>query len=206
MSKDAVIFGYSGHAYVMIEMLFDGHYNVVGYYDKEQKRDNPYRLDFLGTDDDETVFKALKRPNAFVAIGDNKIRSEVFKKLNQNGIICPNLVHNKSYLSASVETGAGIVVMPGAVINARAKIGNAVICNSSSVIEHECIIGDYAHIAPGAVLAGNVTIGNNSFVGANSVIRQGIRIGSDVIIGAGSVVIKDIADGLTVYGNPAKAK
>ncbi|HPN57619.1 MAG TPA: DapH/DapD/GlmU-related protein, partial [Chitinophagaceae bacterium] len=71
-------------------------------------------------------------------------------------------------------------------------------------IDHECIIGDFTHIAPGAVLCGNVKVGRNTFIGANSVIRQGIIIGDNVTIGAGTVVVKDVPDGATVVGNPAK--
>ena len=67
-------------------------------------------------------------------------------------------------------------------------------------------IGNYVHIAPGAVLSGAVSIGEGTFVGANAVVKQGIRVGKNVIIGAGAVVTKDIADGLTVYGNPARKK
>jgi acetyltransferase-like isoleucine patch superfamily enzyme len=41
-------------------------------------------------------------------------------------------------------------------------------------------------------------------IGANSVITPGVRIGVNSLIGAGSVVTRDVADGATVYGNPAR--
>lgn len=33
---------------------------------------------------------------------------------------------------------------------------------------------------------------------------QGIKIGADVTVGAGSVVVKDLPDGVTAFGVPAK--
>jgi len=204
MSKHAVVFGYSGHAYVVLDILIANQYHIAGYYDTAPKGNNPFNLSYLGTEQDDSVFEKLEDYDAFLAIGDNHTRARLFEKLFQYHINTPAAIHTTATVSPIAEIGGGTVVMPGAVINAIAKIGNAVICNSSSVIEHECVIEDYAHIAPGAVLAGNVKVGKNSFVGANAVIKQGIIIGANVVIGAGSVITKNVDDGLTVYGNPAK--
>jgi sugar O-acyltransferase (sialic acid O-acetyltransferase NeuD family) len=204
MSNDAVVFGYSGHAYVLIDILLGNNYNIVGYYDNEYKIENPFKLQYLGNEHDIAIVDSIEKYNAFIGIGNNKIRAEIFERLIKKKINCPVAIHNKSNISPYAQIGFGSVIMAGAVINAMAQIGNAVICNTSSVIEHECIIGNYSHIAPGAVLAGNISVGENSFIGANAVIKQGITIGSNVIVGAGTVITKNIPDNVTVYGNPAK--
>ena len=205
MSKSAVVFGYSGHAYVVLDVLIANQYYIAGYCDATPKNNNPFNLPYLGSEQEDSVLEKLLSYDAFLGIGSNNIRAKLFEKLVRHRINVPLTIHTSAVVSPSAKIGDGTVVMPGAVINAMAKIGNAVICNSSSVIEHECIIGDYAHIAPGTVLAGNVSVGKNTFIGTNSVVKQGITIGANVVIGAGSVIIKDIADGLTVYGNPAKS-
>ena len=41
-------------------------------------------------------------------------------------------------------------------------------------------------------------------IGANATILPGVVIGEKAMVGAGSVVTKDVADGATVVGNPAK--
>ncbi|WP_374951149.1 acetyltransferase [Mucilaginibacter sp.] len=207
MDKQAILIGYSGHAYVLIEILYNNNCQILGYCDNAPVSENPYGLTFLGNESNQETVKVLKCNNVYLAIGDNKIRSSLYKQLAvEKEITFPNLLHQRSIISSSVNIGNASVVMQGAVINAQASIGIASIINTSAIIEHNCVVGDYSHIAPGVVLTGNVTVGNYTFVGANSVVKQGVKIGSNVIVGAGSVVLRDIADGLTVYGNPALVK
>ena len=200
----AVVIGYSGHSFVIIDSILSAKYRVVGYCEQEEKTFNPYKLAYLGDESNFEVLNKLMDCNVFLGVGDNFIRAKIFEYLTSQNIICPSLVNRNANVSKLASIENGTVVMPGATINSLATIGRATICNSSCIIEHECQIGDYVHIAPGAVLAGNVKIGERSFICANTVIRQGITIGQDVIVGAGSVVVKDIYDGEIVYGNPAK--
>jgi sugar O-acyltransferase (sialic acid O-acetyltransferase NeuD family) len=206
MSRDAVIIGYSGHAYVVLDMLKNSQYSLAGYCAVEMNTVNPFDLQYLGNEKNINVLNKIKNCDTFIGIGDNITRARIFKNLEENKIKLPILVHPKSIVSSLAVINSGSVVMAGVVINAMAKIGKAVICNTSCIIEHDCEIGNYVHIAPGAVLAGNVSIGENSFIGANAVVKQGIQIGCNVIIGAGAVVVKNIPDGATAYGNPAKNK
>ncbi len=50
-----------------------------------------------------------------------------------------------------------------------------------------------------------VSIGNDCWIGGRAVILPGISIGNRCIIGAGAVVVKNVPDGKTVAGNPAKS-
>lgn len=47
-------------------------------------------------------------------------------------------------------------------------------------------------------------IGNNVYIGAKATIIGGIKIGDNAKIGAGAVVIKDVPEGCTAVGAPAK--
>ena len=49
-----------------------------------------------------------------------------------------------------------------------------------------------------------VRIGRNVWIGGGAVILPGITIGDDAVIGAGSVVTRDVPEGATVAGNPAR--
>lgn len=202
LKKPVAIVGYSGHAYVIIDIFLNAGRLVTAYCDQEEKSTNPYHLNYLGKESE--VLSKLKKYDYFACVGHNGIREKIHTQLSQVLGRPINAIHPSAVISASVKMGDGVMIAANATLNPMVEIGKGVICNTSSSIDHECIIGDFCHIAPGAVLCGNVQIGRNTFVGANAVIRQGIIIGNNVTIGAGTVVVKDIPDNATVVGNPGR--
>lgn len=199
------LIGYSGHAYVVCDILHSMGINPIGYFDNEEKIFNPYSIKYFGSERSEKGIELLKKSDYFVAIGDNQVRSNIILFLTNLVAKSPiNIMHKNASVSSTSILGNGIMLGDGAIVNACSEIGDGVICNTQSVIEHECKIGAYSHVAPGAVLCGNVKIGSNSFIGARSVVKEGVTIGDNVIIGAGTVVIRDIPSDSKVVGNPQK--
>lgn len=49
-----------------------------------------------------------------------------------------------------------------------------------------------------------IRIGYNCLIGAGAIILPGCEIGDNVIVGAGTVITKNVRDGATVVGNPAR--
>lgn len=205
MTEKIAIIGYSGHSYVVIDIIESCGLKIFGYFDKNKKDYNPYSIEYLGDENDTSALEILKSRNWFVAIGDNRIRYNIITSLLSKGMHKPlTISHKNSTISKSARIGYGTMLAAGAIVNPLATLGNGIICNTGSIIEHECRIGDFSHIGPGAVLAGNVQVGEMTFIGANSVVKQGIIIGRNVTIGAGTVVINDIPDNVTVVGNPER--
>lgn len=202
LKRPVAIVGYSGHAYVIIDIFLNAGRLVTAYCDEEEKSNNPYHLNYLGKESE--VISKLKKFDYFACVGHNGIREKIITQLSKHLGNPINAIHPSAVVSASVRMGDGVMIAANATLNPLVEIGRGVICNTSSSIDHECIIGDFTHIAPNAVLCGNVQVGRNSFIGANSVIRQGVTIGNNVTIGAGTVVLKDVADGVTLVGNPAR--
>ncbi len=203
MPENLIIIGYSGHAYVAIDIAQLQGYNIIGYIENEEKSSNPYNIDYLGNEDVIQNILNTNKSKLFIGIGSNKIREVIYKKLNAEFEFAV-LKHKNSIQSVHSSINAGALMGAGSVVNSLASIGICSIINTGAIIEHECVVDDFVHIGPGAVLAGNVKIGKRSFIGANSVVKQGIVIGEDTIIGAGSVILHDVPSGATVVGNPGK--
>jgi sugar O-acyltransferase (sialic acid O-acetyltransferase NeuD family) len=202
--EEVIVVGYSGHAFVVIEILLAMGLKPAGYCDVTRKNNNPYGLEYLGHEADPAVMKGLRGRTCVVAIGDNALRHRVSANLLQHHVALVNAIHPSAVVSGSAALGLGVMIGAQCTIGPRATIGDGVICNTGSIVEHECDVRSYGHIGPGAILAGNVRIGSGCLVGANSVVRQGLNVGTGAIIGAGAVVVSEIPEATTVAGNPAR--
>jgi maltose O-acetyltransferase len=58
----------------------------------------------------------------------------------------------------------------------------------------------------GAEFGRPVSIGQNVWIGGGAIILPGVTIGDDAVIGAGAVVTRNVAQGVTVVGNPARQR
>ena len=141
---------------------------------------------------------------AFVAIGNNQIRSVIQNELEIFGLTMVNLISPTASIHESVELGKGILVVGNVCINIDSIIADGCIVNTNAAIDHDCRLGGYSHVCPGVALAGEVTVGERSWIGIGSSVIQQISIGSNVIVGAGTSVIKNIPDNATVVGCPGR--
>ncbi|WP_299987997.1 acetyltransferase [uncultured Pontibacter sp.] len=190
------LYGASGHAKVIIDILRDRAIPVLGAFDKNPAIKEVGGVPVLGAQIEEEVEQPV-----IISIGDNAIRRRVAEKLK---VVFGKAIHSTAIVSPSATIAEGTVVMQGAVIQADAQVGKHAIINTGASIDHDCQIGDYAHISPGAVLSGNVQVGEGTHIGAGAVVIPNLKIGKWCKIGAGAVVIRDLPDGVTAVGSPAR--
>ncbi|MDO8343846.1 MAG: acetyltransferase [Cellvibrio sp.] len=207
--KGILIFGASGHAKVVIDIVEKaGLFSVCTLADDDPALRGAWVYDYevMGGKSDLLANRIkLTQTCSIVAIGNNRIRTELAAWLVSNGSnLCVAIFHPSAQVARGVSVGDGSVVMAGVVINSDTRIGRNVIVNTGAIIDHDCLIGDAAHVAPGATLCGGIEVGERTLIGAGAVLHPNIRIGKDVTIGAGATVLSNVPDGLTVVGTPAK--
>lgn len=205
MTKELAIVGASGHGKVIADIAELLGFTVKFYDDAYISKTHIEHWSIHGTCAD---LIALNTTNAtpidvVVAIGNNEIRQQKIKLLQQNNFNLITLIHPSAVISQYAAIAAGTVVFASAVINAFAKVGVGCIINTAAVVEHDCCIGDFTHICPNVALAGGVVVGTQSWVGIGSQVKQLVSIGDKCLIGAGSTVIKNIPDNVTAFGSPA---
>ncbi|KRG15748.1 hypothetical protein ACA30_03960 [Virgibacillus soli] len=202
--EEIIIFGASGHAKVIIDIL------------EKQKK---YKIAGLFVDTSELIgtnlmgYPIIDQISSFgtfnkgiIAVGDNYGRNKVankIMKINQDFQFI-SAIHPDSIIGKDVKIGNGTVVVAGAIINANAIIGKHCIINTNSSVGHDVYVGNYSTVAPGAAIGGNVTIGELATVSMGSTVIQKVKIGDGTLIGAGSTVIRDVPGGVLAFGSPAK--
>jgi len=202
-SKSIYIFGYSGHAYVVIESILDLGFTIKGYFDIQKAHHNPYNLEYMGSEKSVNLKQIIGSDFVFPCVGDNLLRDQMLQLFKEKGLKQCTIIDSTANVSPSAQIGVSSYVGKGSIINAQAQIGDACIINSGAIIEHECGVSSACHIAPGAILCGNVQVGIKTLIGAKSVIRPNLSICGDVTLGAGSVLVKSIENEGIWVGNPA---
>lgn len=71
-------------------------------------------------------------------------------------------------------------------------------------IGHSSRIGENSIITAGVIICGSASIGKNCWLSPNVTVKQKVVIGDNATIGMGAVVIRNVQQGLTVAGVPAK--
>lgn len=145
-----------------------------------------------------------KFQSALVAIGHPDTRLRWLAQLQAAGYQLPLLFHPSAWVSPSAQIGPGSVVFAQAAVQAQAVIGTGAILNTGCSVDHDAQLSDAVHICPGARLAGEVQVGARSWIGIGASVIQQVRIGSDVTVGAGAAVVRDLPDGVTAVGVPAR--
>lgn len=201
--KKLIILGASGHARSVIDIILQNNeYEIHGLI-AAKSEEGFWGINVIGEDKDLQKFYNEGVKYAFVAIGNNAIRQKLSEKLMEIGYEMINVISKWAIVSQYSELETGIVIMPGAVINAGVKLGKGCIINTNATIDHDNEIGEYSHIAPGCVISGSTKIGNRCFLGTGTNVIDSITIGDEVTIGAGTVVIKNIDNKKKVVGVPA---
>ena len=205
----AVIIGAGGHARCVIDTMQAAGVEIAGVVDVTPDSEVVLGVPVIGGDAELANLRAAGLTHAVMGIGsvgDATIRRQAAARALDAGFTFDPVAHPSAVVSAHASLARGAYVGAGAVIGPGATIGEFAIVNSSAVVDHDCAVGAFAHVAPGAVLAGTVTVGDDAHVGAGAAVIQGRTIGASAIVGAGSVVTKDIPEGETWLGNPARAR
>lgn len=209
INEGVLVVGTGGHARFVLATLEKAQRPVKGLI----ALDGSYSLDefilskrIIGGVGDLPHFFSQGYKSLVLAVGDNKVRKEIYHVWAEFGFSFPTVIHPDASVDPSVSFGTANIVGPKVVIGASVIIGENNIINSSCVVEHESVIGSHCHIAPGAVICGRVVLGDEVMVGANGTVINYLTVANKTLLGAGATLISSVSvEGQTLVGSPARS-
>lgn len=137
------------------------------------------------------------------ALGDPFLREQYSRPLDEQGADFFNLTPDLHRAQGVTIAGGGIFER-NTVIGADSHLGRFVLMHAFSVVGHDVTIGDFTTIGSFVFIGGGAQVGSHVTIFPHASILPGVKIGRGARIGAGSVVVRDVPEGVTVMGNPAK--
>lgn len=157
MSLNLLILGAGAHGKVVEEIAKETQrFNKISFLDD-------YQGDAIGKISELLKFKS--EYNYFIpAVGNNKLRFELFTLLKEYDLKIPILIHPKSFISKTAKIGEGTIIEIGAIINSYSIIGKNCIIGCGSVIDHNVKICDNIQIDCGCTIKPGTIISNGTKV------------------------------------------
>lgn len=140
----------------------------------------------------------------FVAMGDPHWRKHYAEMIENKGGHFYTYISPDAYVVETASIGEGSFISSWCSVSDNVFIGKHVLLHAFSVIGHDSIIKDYGTLLTSSFLGGYTEVGECSQMSPKSMIVPHKKIGANVVVGAASVVIRNVKEGDTVYGNPAK--
>src|ERR1022692_1044177 len=181
---DLIIYGAGGHGRVVVDAALAAGWTIQSWIDDHPPSLTQWDISIVASKD--VVWGTLTSRKFIVAIGDNRIRADVYRRLCELGLIPALVIHPSAVISHFARIGEGTMVAADVVVNPVASIGENCILNTGCSVDHDCRMGPHAHLCPGVRLAGMVVVG------------------AGTTIGTGAVVTTNLPPKAVAYGNPAR--
>lgn len=194
-------FGRDLETYIDLMPLPKADWRIEGFLD-----DNPKALE--GCRSDYRILARIKDLRfkrgdlALLAIADPEYKRKLVEML-EGKVGFLTYVAPDAFIGKFVTIGEGSVICPRAFIGPSVGIGRAVTVNGGTKLGHDVRIGDYSSLMVDITVGGHSQIGERVYIGSGATIIPSRRIRDRARVGAGSVVIRNVAEGQSVFGNPA---
>ena len=140
----------------------------------------------------------------FVAMGEPKWRMHYAEMMEQKGAVFMSIICDGAFINSTAVIGEGSLIAGWSCVSDNVVLGKHGIIHPFVNIGHDAKLGDFVTIESYSFLGGCAVIGDESVMHVRSTLIRHKKIGNQVEVGASSVVMRNVPDGMHVFGNPAK--
>ena len=110
--------------------------------------------------------------DAFVAMGNPKLRLSWLDRLETAGFDLPVLVHPKAWASPSAQLEPGVILEPMAVVHANAVVKKGGLLCAGSIVNHNAVVEEGCQIDCGAIVMSNARVEPETKVPCGTVVQK----------------------------------
>lgn len=209
--RDLVIIGCGGFGREVADVVdsinrVNPTWNLIGFIDDTPNPKNIERVEQRGSTVVGSIDRARldARPHYVVGVGDSTTREHLAARAERRNWVPATLVHPTAAVGADVVLGPGVVVCAHVAVGSDVSIGRHVHLDRAVQVGHDSALGDFVTVHPAAVISGTCDIQPHVELGTNCTLLPGIEIGAGATVGAAACVVRNVAEGQTVKGVPAR--
>ena len=139
-----------------------------------------------------------------IAMGDSKWRKHYAELIEQKGGRFLTIIEDGSVVNPTSTIGEGSYIGRWSIISDNVCVGRHVVIHGLCTLGHDAKVSDYSTLLSNVFLGGYAEVGELSTLNPKSMIIPHKKVGNNVSVGVASVVMRNVKDGFSVFGNPAK--
>jgi len=202
--QSLIILGGGGYAIQIAWMVArSGLFEVVGMLDETITSPRDHNGIKVRASIDDLYDGKGDVPRMIAAVGNIGLRqrwhAEYFGRFEFASFVDP-----LALVSPNAQIGRDCVMLFNTICSVDAVIGDGTHINVHCQVSHQVVVGEFCNVSSGVKLTGGSKVGDRCEIGTNACVLPKVRIGNDCIVGAGAVVNRDLPEGVTAVGVPAR--
>lgn len=140
----------------------------------------------------------------FCAVGDPFYRKKYADIIENKGGRFVTYISPHAIVSPHALIKDGVFIGAHTIVSDNVVVGRHAMIHSFSTLGHDVKVGDFVSMEAYCFLGGYAEIGELSSIHVRSTILSHKHVGKNASVGAMSLVIRNVKDGNSVFGVPAK--
>jgi len=147
----------------------------------------------------------IQQDDVFVcALGSVKWKKHYVELILSKGGRFINLIHPSTIFNTNVVIGNGVIVFMNSNISNDCVIGDFVTLQGFIGLGHDTKIGKWSHLNAYSFTGGFTVLEEEVCLNTRATVLPNVIVKKGATVGASSLVIKNVKEGITVFGVPAK--